>query len=87
MKIASYNIWNSDRDYKQRLEMLTKVIGELDLDIIALQEVRNNDVIQYVLSETGLKYFCWQPYPDCEEGLAILSKYPIAYNWKICKGL
>jgi endonuclease/exonuclease/phosphatase family metal-dependent hydrolase len=81
MKILSYNIWNNDRDFTPRLELLAKTIREIDPDIIALQEVRNYRVVQYIQSETRLEHYCWQPYPDCEEGLAIFSKYPITFNW------
>lgn len=81
MKIATYNIWNNDKDFNSRLELLIRVIIEFKLDIIALQEVRNEEVVKFITSKTTLKHYCWQAYPDCEEGLAIISKYPITFNW------
>lgn len=81
MKIATYNIWNNDRDFNSRLELLIKVIIESKLDIIALQEVRNEEVVKLITSKSNLKHYCWQAYSDCEEGLAIISKYPITFNW------
>lgn len=81
MKFATYNIWNDDRNFKLRLELLVNVIKDVDVDIVALQEVRSEEVAQFILSGGGFKHYCWQPYPDNEEGLAILSKYPIIFNW------
>jgi len=81
MKIASYNIWNSEINFEARLNLLVKVLLELELDIIALQEVKNEEVVKLIAWGIGLKHYCWQPYSDCEEGLAIISKYPMTFNW------
>jgi len=81
MKIATYNIWNNDKDLDTRLDLLVKIIIEINLDIIALQEVRNEDVVKFITLKSSLNYYSWHAYPDCEEGLAIVSKYPITFNW------
>lgn len=81
MRIASYNLWNNQKNFKLRLELLVKVIVDYELDVIALQEVKDESVVQFLSENIGLKYYCWQAYPDCEEGLAIISKYPIRFNW------
>ena len=84
MKICTYNIWNSDINYNSRLELLTNVINENRIDIIGLQEVRDENAIKFIKDNCGFEYSVWKKYSDCEEGLGILSKYPIAYsetNW------
>lgn len=75
MRIASYNLWNNRKNFKLRLELLVKVIVDYELDVIVLQEVKDESVVQFLSENIGLKYYCWQAYPDCEEGLAIISKY------------
>jgi endonuclease/exonuclease/phosphatase family metal-dependent hydrolase len=65
MKIATYNIWNNDKDFDTRLDLLVKVIIEANLDIIALQEVRNEEVVKFITSKSSLNHYSWHAYPDC----------------------
>jgi len=84
MKICTYNIWNSDINYNCRLELLLSVINNNDIDILGLQEVRDVDTVDYIKTSCGFEYSFWKKYSDCEEGLAILSRYPITHsetNW------
>lgn len=39
MKIATYNVWNSDTGMPERENQIIDEINALDADIIALQEV------------------------------------------------
>lgn len=41
MKIATYNIWNSDKGMPGREKQIIDEINALESDVIALQEVRN----------------------------------------------
>lgn len=82
MRIATYNIWNSDTFWPLRLEPLCDEIKNLGADIIALQEVRATDVTtnnlniaQCIANSVGYEYCEFQQYPGENEGMAILSKF------------
>ena len=76
MKIASYNIWNSDRGFPKRLHQIIDEINSLEADILCLQEV-NKERLKAILQGTSYTF----EYSVEREGLlgelAILSKYPI----------
>jgi len=81
MNIGTYNIWNHDSNYNERMDMFVSVIKEENLCVLALQEVRSSDIVEKLKSECEFKYSYWKKYHDCEEGLAILSKHPIIRTW------
>lgn len=76
MRIASYNIWNSNRGIPKRLNQIIKELNQINADIIGLQEV-DSERLNIILNETNYKYH----FNIAQEGLggelAILSKYPI----------
>lgn len=78
MKIASFNIWNSNQNHDIRMQMLRQKLYELQVDVIALQEVRDEALVQKLSTFCDLPFYAWKKYEDCQEGLAILSKYPIS---------
>lgn len=71
MKIASYNIWNDDSNFDRRLKLLLIELKKYDIDILALQEVKNEDTFTRILKQSDFKY--GQYY----EGLGFLSNYDI----------
>ena len=81
MKICTYNIWNDETNYSKRMDLLIKKINEKNIDIIALQEVKNKEIVNKIKEECGFNYICWEKYHDREEGLAILSKYEMTNKW------
>lgn len=86
MRILTYNIWNSEVNFKQRLELLCNLIIDNEVDIIGLQEVKDESTVNYIKDTCGFEYTFWKKYDDCEEGLAILSKYPFiskVTNWDL----
>lgn len=75
MRIATLNLWNSDmpRRYPQLLEAL----HEADADVIALQEC-TEDFFSAALADTSdWPFRVFEAYEDEDEGLALLSRYPI----------
>jgi endonuclease/exonuclease/phosphatase family metal-dependent hydrolase len=84
MRIATFNIWNNNTLWLERLEAICEEIKNVNSDVIALQEVRNNigedknnNVAQYIANQTGYPYCIFNEYPDSpDEGLAFLSKIP-----------
>ncbi len=85
MRILTYNIWNSDKDYQARMELLPEVLVATKADIIALQEVRDETVVDYLQERCDFRHKLWKEYHDCQEGLALLSQHPITAaraNWE-----
>lgn len=84
MKIATYNIWNNDILFEERIEVICKAIKEIDADIICLQEVRSEEcrsLTEIIANEVKYPFFIFRDYPDCpDEGLAILSKVPFNHT-------
>lgn len=81
MKIATYNIWNVDQDYELRMDLVINTIHDENLDIVALQEVRDESIVNRIAKACGFRHKFWKEYFDCQEGLAILSKYEIEKTW------
>jgi maltose 6'-phosphate phosphatase len=84
MRIATYNIWNNDTLFEERIEVLCKAIKEVDADIVCLQEVRNEksrNITEIIANGAKYPFFIFRDYPDCpDEGLAILSKFPFIHT-------
>lgn len=96
MKIATYNIWNSDIGMSERENQIIAEINALVSDVIALQEVRNKAFHEKILERTNYKNYFFAPHgarvvtaePWREnEGLAVYSKHPIKYTKHIEYGL
>lgn len=87
MRIATYNIWNNDTLFEERIDVICKTIKEVNADVVCLQEVRSEEyrsITEIIANELGYPFFIFREYPDCpDEGLAILSKYHINNTFAI----
>jgi endonuclease/exonuclease/phosphatase family metal-dependent hydrolase len=92
MKIATYNVWNSDKGMPGREAQIIDEIKALDADVIVLQEVRDKAFHERLLQATGYKNHCFAPHEEKEadgasweqgEGLAVYSKFPIKFTHAI----
>ena len=81
MKLITYNIWNHDSNFNERLDLLADLLHKEKADIISLQEVRNESVVQKIQEVCKFPHAYWKGYHDCEEGLVILSKHKILSAW------
>lgn len=81
MKICTYNIWNHDHNYNERMDSLLDLLGHNDIDVLLLQEVRDEDILLRIKEKCNFDYHYWKEYFDCKEGLAILSRYEISSFW------
>lgn len=88
MKIATYNVWNSDTGMPKRENHIVEEINALDLDIIALQEVRDSEFNERIKEATDFENYCFVQHEGrvvevepwrANEGLSVYSKYPIKY--------
>ena len=87
MRIATYNLWNSAPTWPTRLEAICEELGRINADVVALQEVPSRvsvtdsrDTATYLAERLSYPHFAFRAYPDDpEEGLAFLSKFPLAF--------
>ena len=77
LRVATFNIWNNKETWSIRRKAIIDEIISINPDIIALQEVPNFKELEFILKEVGINHYSFMPYPDYDEGLAILSKFPL----------
>lgn len=80
MKIATYNIWNDEKTLELRAKQIMGEIRKVNADIIGLQEVPTDFYYNYLAVESGYEHHSFMQYPGEEEGLAILSRYPLVFQ-------
>ena len=72
--------WN-EKNFNIKINNLTKVIKDLDADIIALQEIENRELMQLLLKKLpNYKYYSFIKYTDSAIGIGFLSKIKIKEN-------
>jgi len=72
--------WN-ENTFNIKVTNLLKVITDLNTDIIALQEIENEDLMKLLLKELPqYKFYSFIKYPDSSVGLGFLSKIEIKNN-------
>lgn len=95
MRIATYNLWNSLHNWRQRLYAIAEELVRLDADIVMMQEAPTQaadeqSLIDFFLARTSYSYALHYQYPEeatedeRPEGLALLSKLPfelVSINW------
>tara|TARA_A100001015_G_C15031714_1_gene733691 strand:- start:2240 stop:3007 length:768 start_codon:yes stop_codon:yes gene_type:complete len=76
--LLTYNIWFSDTLINERVDCLIKLLNNLSVDILCLQEVRP-DVLAILVNKLTDKYKYWETTLDenASYGEAIFSKYKI----------
>lgn len=79
MKIATYNIWNDEATLDFRTAQILDEICKADADIIGLQEVSTAFYNNYLAKVSGYAHHVFMQYPGEEEGLAVLSRYPLIF--------
>jgi exonuclease III len=72
--------WN-ENSFNIKITNLLKVINDLNTDIIALQEVENEELMKLLLQKLPqYKFYSFIKYPDSSVGLGFLSKIEIKNN-------
>ena len=79
MKIATYNIWNDEATLELRAKQIMEEIRSVGADIIGLQEVSTEFYNNYLATKSGYIHHAFMQYPGEEEGLAMLSHYPLIF--------
>lgn len=76
MRIATYNIWNSEEGMPKREQHLVDQIIEVGADVVCLQEVRDRKQAEMIARQAGYPYCFFDHYMCESEGLCVLSKVP-----------
>ena len=71
MKIATYNIWNDEATLELRAKQIIEEIRAVEVST----EFYNN----HLVTESGYVHHAFMQYPGEEEGLAMLSHYPLIF--------
>ncbi len=72
--------WNQ-KIFNIKLNNVTKVINDIDADIIGLQEIENDSLIKLLSKKLPqYKYYSFTKYPDSSVGVGFLSKVEIKNN-------
>ncbi len=84
MKIATYNIWNDDRGWPERLNQIYKEINAQNSDIICLQDVPDEDYCRLLMEKCNYGYSYFTKGISCE--LAVLSRLPFIIKENYSEG-
>ena len=76
MKIATYNIWNSETGMPYRSQYIISEIKKVAADIVCLQEVHNRSLAENISVSAGYQHLFFENYPKGNEGLCVLSHTP-----------
>ena len=76
MKIATYNVWNSECGMPLRTQYIINEILAVNADIICLQEIRNKAMAEEIANKAGYAHCFFDNYKNDAEGLCILSRIP-----------
>lgn len=72
--------WN-ETNFNIKISNLIKVIKDMNVDILALQEIENRELMQLLLKKLPeYKYYSFIKYPDSAIGIGFLSKIEIKEN-------
>lgn len=82
MRIATYNIWNSDAGMPARFAQLTDAITQAKADVLCLQEVSDLRQSGAIADACGYGYAHFQ----AQTGLSILSRYPLEAPFDLAWG-
>lgn len=71
------NRWNSAK-YQQKLRKISRVLRELNADVVALNEIENENVIKELANLSGYKFYKFATLKGSPVGLGLLSRYRIS---------
>ncbi|MGM0533956.1 MAG: endonuclease/exonuclease/phosphatase family protein [Campylobacterota bacterium] len=73
----------SQKDYESKLEKITRVLQDLDADIITLQEIENENVLLTLKKRLGYPYHAVLPKKGAAVTLGTLSRYKITQTKRV----
>lgn len=77
MRLATYNIWNSEAGMPKREQYIINEIINVKADIVCLQEVQDKAQAERIAYKANYKHYFFENYGDEAEGLCIISKVPL----------
>lgn len=85
MRLATFNVWNSDCGMPERTNQIARQIKSVNADIICLQEIKSKQHHNELADMCGYRFSIFFNHEDEEEGLSILSKFELT-NTNYIKG-
>ncbi len=76
MRLATYNVWNSETGMPYRSKYIIEEIQAIQADLICLQEVHSREMAENIALNLGYQHYFFDNYKNDEEGLCILSHIP-----------
>ena len=76
MKIATYNVWNSECGMPLREQHIIDEILTVNADVVCLQEIHSKAMAERIASKSGYGYCFFDNYKNETEGLCVLSRIP-----------
>ena len=76
MKLATYNIWNSENGMPHRWKYIVNEIQKINANVVCLQEVHDRQLAENIATGADYPYWYFDNYHNDEEGLCILSNIP-----------
>ena len=76
MRVATYNIWNSENGMPYRSKYIISEIQKIKADVLCLQEVHNREMAENIAINSGYQHWFFDNFKNNEEGLCILSHVP-----------
>jgi len=77
MKIASFNIWNSEKIMPKRQQQIIDEIEEVNAHIICLQDVKEEIYSELISKITQYQYSYYHDHNNENAGMVVFSKLPI----------
>ena len=71
LKIATYNIWNSESGMPYRIKYIVNEIKLINADVICLQEVSSRKLAESIAANADYPYWYFDNYPDNEDFRAL----------------
>lgn len=71
------NRWNEAK-YQQKLQKIARVLKHLDADVVALNEIENQNVMKALADLSGYRYYKFATTKGAPVGLGLLSRYRIS---------
>lgn len=72
---SDFKKWD-DKDYEKKLKNIAKILKDLNADIIALQEIENDQVLKDLSNLLGYKFHIFTKQKQAPIGLGLISKIP-----------
>lgn len=84
VRVGQINILNMDDGIEERFNKVVNFVKELNIDILAIQELKYASKLQALFREIGVNFYEYSDLSeDYKDRVAVFSKYPIVNSQKL----